>query len=277
MAPEPLAPAESIELRPAKINDRFIAYVLDAAPFAAGYALTLILAILKLRLAPDSREFHLKVAAVWAGLYLLYQFVGNALGATAGKRLMGIRVVSKDGEPLGLFRSLARALGYALSTPLFNFGFIIALFHPESRALHDILSGSLVVEARPKNPAEAGILFLGAICLVVSMYAGTIFLYRTMPTRADLLAVDKAKDGLMVLARIEEAYKASHGTYTQSLGDLALASGDVEQFKSAMGELFDANLFQIQAGNRGYRISAAARDRRRTRVAIEGPPPALAP
>ena len=272
---DPVSPAAEVELRPAKINDRFIAYVLDAVPFAGGYLMTLIIAVMKLHAAARARPFTLRVAAVWAGLYILYQFAGNAAGATVGKRLMGIRVVRKDGAPLGLGRSFARALGYLLSTPMCNLGFLIALFHPESRALHDLISGSLVIEPRPKNSAESAVLFVGAMGLVIAMFGGTIYVDLNLPTAADLLAIEKAQDGLGVMAQIEEAYKARAGTYTSSLADLAAASGDVEKFKSAMGELFDPNLFQLQAGNRRYRILAAAKDRKKTRVALEGPPAAL--
>ncbi|MBI5631154.1 MAG: RDD family protein [Elusimicrobia bacterium] len=241
-----------LELRPAKISDRFIAYILDAAPFACGYIL------------------H-RVPLLWLGLYFFYQFLGNLLGATIGKRLMGLQVLRRDGQPLGVFRALLRALGYGLSTPFFNFGFVVAFFQPESRTLHDMISGSLVVEARAKNQGEAGLLFLAAALLITALFGGTIYLYKTNPTLSDILAVEKARDGLKILARIEEEYKRSHGAYTSSLSDLAQASGDVEEFKAAMSKIFDPNLFQIQAGNRGYRLSAAAKDRRKTRVTLAGP------
>lgn len=270
-APQAQAPPE-IELRPAKINDRFIAYVIDIAPFAAAHLATLIVMILKLQSWPNTDQSVNRSGLFWFSLYLLYQFIGHASGGTVGKRLMGIAVVRKDGRPLGIFRCLVRSLGYVLSTPFFNFGFIVALFHPESRALHDVLAGSLVVEPRPKNPAEAGVLFIGAMGVIIAMFGGTIYGYMSMPTKGDLLAIEKARDGLQVMAQIEEAYKGANGSYTSSLGDLATASGDVEQFRSAMSELFDPHLFQVQAGTKRYRISAAAKDRKKTRVAIEGPP-----
>ncbi|OGR89866.1 MAG: hypothetical protein A3J74_03550 [Elusimicrobia bacterium RIFCSPHIGHO2_02_FULL_57_9] len=247
------------ELFPAKINDRFIAYIIDVVPFALCYWL-----------APRLPFF-------WVGAYLLYQFIGNATGATVGKRLMSIRVVGRDGRPLGLGRSLLRALGYGLSTPLFNFGFILALFHPESLALHDILAGSLVVESSAKNPAESNILFLAAVSTLIAMVGGTIYLHRNKPTDSDYAAVEKARQALHVLAQIEEAHKKAAGSYTKSLSELASASGDVETFKRAMGGLFDPNLFRLEAGNKGYRISGVARDQRKTRLTIEGPPPKLLP
>jgi uncharacterized RDD family membrane protein YckC len=263
---------EELELRPAKIAERFIAYVLDAVPFAGGYLLSLIVMTLKLGIAPDTGSFLARLSLVWAGLYLVYQFIGNATGATVGKRLMGLWIVGKDGRPLGLMRSFLRAGGYALSTPLFNFGFLVAFFHPESRALHDLISGSLVIEARPRNRAESAVLFFGALGLLGSIFGGTLYLYKTNPTTSDLLALEKAREGLKVMAQIEERFRVTHGTYTDSLSEIAKASGDVERFRSAMLEIFEPNLFQIEAGRRAYRLSAVARDRRRTRVTLEGSP-----
>lgn len=269
-SPASAAADAELELRPAKINDRFIAYALDALPFAGGYLLSILIAVTKLH-SVYSGPLALRAGALWAGVYIFYQFAGNASGATVGKRLMGIRVVRRDGAPLGWGRAWVRALAYLLSTPLCNAGFLVALFHPESRALHDLISGSLVIEPKPKNSAESAVLFAAAMGLVAAMFGGAITATLNLPTRSDLLAIEKARDGLVVLARIEEAYKAKTGTYTSSLAELAAASGDMEKFRSAMGEIFEPNLFQLEAGNRRYRISAAAQDRKKTRVAVEGP------
>lgn len=267
MAP-PDPPAEStITLVPARFNDRFIAYFLDVAPLAAGYCLTMAYGLDQLGGPRKARA----VAWAWIGLYLFCQFLGNLSGGTIGKRLMGLRVVRRDGRALGFFRSLVRALGHLLSTPLFNFGFVLALAHPESRALHDLLAGSVVIEPRRKQPAEAAILFLAAALTLGGLYGTMLYLNLYRPTPHDLAAVEKAREGLVILARIEEAFKQDRGAYTDKLADLSAVSGDPVQFQQAMNELFDPNRFKLQAGNRGYRIEAAARDRRRTRVALAGP------
>jgi hypothetical protein len=109
------------------------------------------------------------------------------------------------------------------------------------------------------------------------MYAAMIWTNLNRITEQDILAVDKAKEGLQVMAQVEEAYKSTHSVYTKSLPDLAEASGDAAQFRSAMAEIFDPNQFTVEAGNRGYRISGVALDRRRTRVSIGGPPPVIEP
>lgn len=278
--PEPLAGfaapvPDELELRPAKINDRFIAYALDAAPFLAGYLAMVFFLVVREQRYYFNTQTMTRMWAVWFAAYLAYQFIGHAAGGTLGKRLMGLRVVRTDGQPLGLARSFLRAAGYALSTPFFNAGFLLALVHPESRALHDLLSGSLVIEPKSRAPAESALLFLVAMGLAASMFGASIFLTLTNPTPKDIAAVEKAKEGLLVLAQIEEAYKAANGSYTKAIADLAAASGDQAKFTSAMGEIFLLERFQIQAGSKAYRITAAARDRRNTRVVLEGPPPTI--
>ena len=271
----PQQPGE-IELLPAKINDRFIAYIIDVLPFCAAYFGYLYMVVIKWQTSRYTTALDHRVGFVCIGAYLLYQLIGNAAGATIGKRLMGIRIVRKDGQSIGILGALLRTVGYVISTPVCNWGFLVALFHPESRALHDILSGTLVVEPNRKNQAESALLFVCAIMTLVFMYAAMLYLNMNRITPADQLAIDKAKDGLKVMAQVEEAYKASHATYTQSLGDLAQASGDGDKFRAAMSGIFDPNQFTVEAGNRGYRISGMAQDRRKTRVTIEGPPPTIA-
>jgi uncharacterized RDD family membrane protein YckC len=272
-----LAPQGEVELLPAKINDRFIAYVIDAAPFAAAYVGALYFLIVVQHSARYSRALDHRIGIACAAAYLLYQLVGNALGATVGKKLMGLRVVKKDGEKLGVVGAVLRTIGYAISTPFCSFGFVVALFHPESRALHDLLSGSLVVERERRSQAESTLLFVCAIFVLIAMYAAMIWTNLNRITEKDILAVEKAKDGLQIMAQVEEAYKSTHSAYTKSLTDLAEASGDPAQFRSAMADIFDPNQFMVEAGNRGYRISGVALDGRHTRVAISGPPPVLEP
>ncbi len=267
----PEASEPVVELRPARISERFVAYLIDLVPFLLGFGASVYVAVGVLRAAPPTPESIRKLGWVWVALVVAYQFAGNLAGGTVGKRLMGLAVVRRDGRPLGAARALARALGWLVSTPLFNFGFVLALVHPESRALHDLLAGSLVVEGRPKDRAETLLLFAGAVCAMTALFGGNLYLQWQSPLPSDLLAVEKAREGLQILARVEEAHKERHGRYTDSLAELAEASGDVEQFKQALLEIFDPNLFRVEAGPKGYRISAAAKDRAKTRVHIQGP------
>jgi hypothetical protein len=188
------------------------------------------------------------------------------LGASFGKRLLGLKVTSLDGGALGPARSLVRALGLVLSTPLFNLGFLWAFLNRDSRALHDLIASSRVVDAAPKSERRS--LVTASLASLALAAAMTIIIWAAFfrPTPDDLLAIDRARRGLRILAQLEEQYKASHGQYTNQLSDLAEASGDVGEFVRSMGEIFEPSQFKIKAGRNRFILSARAKDRRRTVV-----------
>ncbi len=260
---------ESLELRPARFSDRFIAYLLDTVPFAAGATASVWIWGGPLA-RPITDKAMAALGAAWMLLAVLWQFAGNLAGGTLGKKLMGLRVVAADGSAPGFVRSLARALGWVLSTPLANFGFVIALFHPKTRALHDLLAGTYVVEDGPRR-APGGLVFLLAAAAAIFLFALQYWTNLLRPTREDLAAIARAEEGLNVIAKIEATYRAKNGTYAASVSDLAAASGDVELFRSAMLDVFRPTPFQLQAGNEGWRVVAAAKDRRNTLVYRRGP------
>lgn len=264
------APLAAPEARAARFSDRFVAYLLDTLPFAVGAVGTVWAwgGPLGRPLGPDSLAV---ICAAWITLAVFYQFVANCAGGGLGKRVMGLRVLTKDGDPLGPGRALARALGWLLSTPLCNFGFLVALLRSDTRALHDLIAGTVVVEAYPKQRGEGAVLFLAAALLAVALFAGNVWLTLTRPTPSDLLAVARAQEGMEVLAQVQAAHREKHGSYTNDLSAMAEASGDPAQFDAALNELFDRASLRIEAGNIGYRMAARAKDRRRTLVTRKGP------
>lgn len=75
-------------------------------------------------------------------------------GQTLGKWATGLRIEQRDGEPVNFVRAFVRhTIGYAISLLTLGLGFLIAIFDPEGRALHDRIAGTIVVRERP----EAGV------------------------------------------------------------------------------------------------------------------------
>lgn len=259
-----------IETRAARFSDRFVAYLLDALPFGAGAAGTVWVLLVPLAKAPTPELLAL-VGAVWVTLVFAYQLIGNLNGGTPGKRLLGLRVVARDGGPLGFNRSLIRALVWLIGSTAGSFGFLVALFNRENRTLHDYASGTVVIEAYRKSTAEGTALFLAGALGVVAAFGFQIYSGWARPTPRDRAAVAKANEGLSVIAQVQEVYKTKNGTYATSIDQLAEASGNPSEFRTAMDRLFMSEPFKLEAGNRGWRIRAVARDRRRTPVVREGP------
>ncbi len=79
--------------------------------------------------------------------YILYHGVLLGLvGATVGKRLMGITVCGTNGLPIGIPRGVVRSIGLFLTATLAAVGFLVVLIHPRRRALHDLIAGSYPIE-----------------------------------------------------------------------------------------------------------------------------------
>lgn len=98
-------------------------------------------------------RFHAMFWGTFLTLRMLY-FVGfhGVLGATPGKMFFGMRVVLADGEALSVPRALARHLAEFVSIAGLGMGYLIAPFHPERRALHDLVVGTRVIR-RSIGPA----------------------------------------------------------------------------------------------------------------------------
>jgi uncharacterized RDD family membrane protein YckC len=71
-------------------------------------------------------------------------------GASPGKRLFGIRVISLVHEHLTLWHAIERALGYSASSLEAGFGFLQYFRHPNHQTVHDRIAETIVViDSRP--------------------------------------------------------------------------------------------------------------------------------
>jgi len=89
--------------------------------------------------------------AFYVGWFTLWVWVGR--GRTLGKRLFGLRIVRLDGKPLRLWDSFGRAGGYAASGATLMLGFLEAAWHPNRQAMHDKVSGTVVLRIRRGAPS----------------------------------------------------------------------------------------------------------------------------
>ncbi len=73
--------------------------------------------------------------------------------ATLGKRILGIRVADKTGQPIGLGRALGRNLGKLVSIVPYGIGVWWMLFNIRRQTLHDRIAGTIVVLG-PQRPSD---------------------------------------------------------------------------------------------------------------------------
>lgn len=72
-------------------------------------------------------------------------------GQSIGKMFTGLRVVKLNGESPGTRRMLLRQLlGYPLTLGSGGLGFFISVLNAKGRALHDYISGTVVVYGKPR-------------------------------------------------------------------------------------------------------------------------------
>lgn len=74
-----------------------------------------------------------------------FSFWPAVSGQTIGKLMMGIRIVSLDGERLNAGRAFLRWAGYLLGAVLFMLGFLWAVVDPNRMGWHDHLARTMVV------------------------------------------------------------------------------------------------------------------------------------
>jgi len=157
------------------------------------------------------------------GLVYKTGFVSHG-GQTPGKMAAGIRVLRKDGEPVGVGRALGRALAEHLSAGLLGLGYLAAVFGPK-RALHDYVAGTRVVYLEGVSAgrriafAAVGVLgVMAMLAVVVILSIPSLAKFRQLST----LSGEGATKGNLGSLRSGTAifYGDKEGVYPQSLEEL---------------------------------------------------------
>lgn len=159
-AQRPAAPTTELQFfRYANVGKRFVALLIDSMILGAMellvlgvlYGTSLALGYL---LGDLSGAIILATAAGFLTMAIAFAipivyFVKGETGpdeGTIGKRILGIKVVTTEGNRLSSGQSLGRFLSRFLSSLFFCFGYLMALFTEKKQALHDMIAGTIVVE-----------------------------------------------------------------------------------------------------------------------------------
>ena len=152
---------------------RVLAYVIDYALLAV-----VIVVIAAISIVHGQKGSPI-LAFVYLVLPLLYFVVLEASGmqGTLGKKAMGIKVADEAGNQISGARALGRYLGKVVSGLLFGIGFAMAGFTAKRQALHDMISGCVVVRSvadrhqiaqAPTNPRSAG--YIAAMVVLMMLF-----------------------------------------------------------------------------------------------------------
>lgn len=110
---------------------------------------------------------------------LYFPFMESRGGTTFGKKIVGIKVLNANGEPVGFLRSLGRNLAKIISALILMIGFIMAGFTKKKQGLHDIIASCLVVRSRETSAGKiwAVIILIIVVCIGTVAIAGAQFLF----------------------------------------------------------------------------------------------------
>lgn len=100
-----------------------------------------------LRRGVDVVTDDLGIGLGWLGLYFTL-FIALWDGQTPGKKLLGMRVVHLNGEPLGWWDAFGRFGGYAAGLATGMLGYFQIVWDPNRQALHDRVAGTVVIRTR---------------------------------------------------------------------------------------------------------------------------------
>jgi uncharacterized RDD family membrane protein YckC len=154
--PREREPAASAGLEPADPGSRLFAFVVDSVFVVSGQAVLLAPAAwywwareaprtpADVALAPVVASVTLLPLALLLGA-LYHVYFWSVKGATPGKELLDLRVVTDDGRsPIPLASAALRALGYLLAAASLGIGFLMVAFG--GRGLHDRIASTRVVK-----------------------------------------------------------------------------------------------------------------------------------
>lgn len=180
--------------------------------------------------------------ALYGSLFLIgalyfVVFERSASGATLGKRMVGIRVVDKEGRRIGFGRSLGRQLGRILSAMPLYAGYLMAAFTGRKQALHDFVAGTLVIDkaTRSQLGGKSGSGNLGLIIgLIVGVGVIGVFVLGILaaiaiPAYQDYLMRAKVSaaysESVEIRMAVAEYFASNNGTCPNN-GDGTVASAD---------------------------------------------------
>lgn len=143
--------ADSKRGRYAGPASRGTAVTIDAIVIVLLYYATiglgsLVWALVNLR-RPTLPTFDSSVWAISFGCWIfLYTWLSwAAVGKTVGKAIMGLRIVTPHGRPIGWVRALRRIMGWLVCLLSLGIGFAWIVVSPTRRGWHDHIGGTCVV------------------------------------------------------------------------------------------------------------------------------------
>jgi len=252
----------------AGFNERFLAYLIDTLPFVFLNYYTLTLAI-KNGFITYSSSIETKWKIIWSIIFIIYETIFTSGGRrTIGKKILGLKVISKDGNNLSLSKAFIRAIGYFISSFTFNIGYLLALTNSKRISLHDFLASSLVVKTKEKSAFVDGLILTlswGLMAFFIANWANRTIL---KPTPLEQKQINEARRTLAKLAKLEEIHYRKYGFYTNDLKKLAELTGNINAVRYELAKTLEKGSLEIASNGKSFIISGKAKNWRKTRIQV---------
>ncbi|GAB4033005.1 MAG: hypothetical protein Fur0012_12190 [Elusimicrobiota bacterium] len=269
---QPLEPAlpgtAEKEVVLAGFSERFLAYVIDTLPFWFLIYFTYDTFSVYSLLSGFSNPL-LVWKILWVVIFFIYEIIFSSGGrATLGKKIMGIRVQSSDGSDLSVVKAFLRTVGYFISSYTINMGYIMALFTPGKKALHDYISGSRVIKVRERGDFAEGTVLVVSWALM-AFFAGN-WIQKTVlaVSPSEQVQINRARRTISKLARLEEIHFQKYGFYTDDIKRLADLTRNIPAVRKELSQNLSENSLEIASNGKNYLISAQAKNWRKTKVEV---------
>jgi uncharacterized RDD family membrane protein YckC len=179
-----MEPIGSIQI--ASLFRRFVAFLIDVLPITAAIYLFFYFTtdfkdifdkyFSETRDLENARQFLIernKIRDLTGLVYVLYAALleGSFVEGTIGKRILGIRVVGRDGSKIGFLRAFSRNFAKIFSILPVFLGCIAAIRSNTRQAWHDKIAKTFVVRLDPAL-GESVIIKAVKVMLVIGLVCG---------------------------------------------------------------------------------------------------------
>jgi uncharacterized RDD family membrane protein YckC len=152
---------------------RFLAYFIDGIIVIVSYNIIIFLIVFfgtiffGLRLGNDFSvlensglfsSFYILLFAIYILMYIIcFPVLTYKYGATLGKRICGLKVITQDNQKMTFKRALLReVVGRIISSIILYIGFIMTAFTKRKESLHDKIAKTFVVYKDPSKKITKG-------------------------------------------------------------------------------------------------------------------------
>lgn len=180
-------------------------------------------------------------------------FHSSARQATPGKMAFGVKVSDLAGARIGVVRGVARYFALWLSAIILLVGYLMAAFTQKRQALHDMIAGTLVVNARagPDEivagggvmPVTAGVRAVAIVLIIVPFFCG-ILAGIAVPAYQDYTIRVKVTDAVMAVSSLR--------------GEIQQAFAQKQTVQSRSVHVFSSNIESVEVNSIGVIVVTLA-------------------